>query len=94
MPIVTQGSNGIFISPFIVRRDRPHQPFIAPALKICAASEFPEAEYNPAFLKRIKQITNSPAISEKKPMLMPYWAPERRRRYWRNTHKRREFLGL
>lgn len=94
MPILTQQANGIFISPFIVHRDRPHQPFIAPAIHICAVTEFPEAEYNPAFLARIEAVTNNVALTKANDIIKPYWTPERTKRYFRRAQRRRERLGL
>lgn len=45
MPIVNHDQDRVYISPYIISRDNPTKPLIAPALTVCEVDDFPEAEF-------------------------------------------------
>ena len=45
MPIVNHDHERVYISPYIISRDNPTKPLIAPALTVCEVDDFPEAEF-------------------------------------------------
>lgn len=94
MPIVTLSSEAVFISPFLINRNDPHRPFIAPAINVCDSKQFPDAEFNPVFLKRIESVTANIAKKKKVKKASNQRSFGCRKNYWKRTNDRRAYWGI
>lgn len=77
LPIFTFGEAGVRIHPWIICRDNPFVPLLAPEVRICPASEFPDRQYNPVWEARINRtaLPQAKEASTAKPASAPAIAP-------------------
>ncbi len=61
LPILTRtgpSSRQVVIHPWVVSRDNPTRPLLAPEVRVCPASEFPTREFNPRW---VAGVSSEPA---------------------------------